>query len=189
MSSEQALEIFRSTGALLSGHFILRSGLHSRTFFQCATVLQYPDKARSLAIALADQARGVACDSVISPALGGVILGQEVAAALGKRHIFVEKEEGHLVLRRNFSIAKGERFLVVEDVITRGGRVAETIDVVENLGGIVTGVAVLVDRSSGNLPHFSCPFFALVELSPETFEADQLPCDLAAIPAIKPGSK
>ena len=128
--SEELLGLFRKTGALLDGHFVLRSGLHSRQYFQCAILLQNTDIAERVCKMLADKLRDFDCDSVISPALGGIIVGQEVGRSLGKGHIFVEKEEGKLVLRRGFRIQQKERFVVVEDVVTRGGRVQETIDIV-----------------------------------------------------------
>jgi orotate phosphoribosyltransferase len=187
--SEDLLALFRRTGALLDGHFVLRSGLHSRQFFQCAILLQHTDIAAQVCGQLADKLRGIDCDAVISPALGGIIVGQEVGRALGKRHIFVEKEAGGLVLRRGFQIRPNERFIVAEDVVTRGGRVQETIDIVRGHGGTVAGVGVIVDRSGGQRPDYGCPFVSLIEMNPETFEADRLPADLAATPAIKPGSK
>ena len=186
---DDLLALFRKTGALLEGHFILRSGLHSRQYFQCAILLQHTQIAADVCGQLADELRGFDCDAVISPALGGIIVGQEVGRSLGKRHIFAEKEEGGLVLRRGFKIDPGERFIVAEDVVTRGGRVQQTIDIVKAHGGVVTAVGVIVDRSSGRTPNFGCPFVSLVQMNVENFEADQLPPDLAAIPAVKPGSK
>jgi len=187
--SEDLLALFRKTGALLDGHFVLRSGLHSRQYFQCAILLQHTDIAANVCEMLADKLRGFDCDSVISPALGGIIVGQEVGRSLGKRHIFVEKEDGKLVLRRGFKIDKGEKFIVVEDVVTRGGRVQETIDIVRGHGGIVSAVGVIVDRSGDKKPDFGCPFVSLVEMNLENFGADKLPTDLAKIPVQKPGSK
>jgi orotate phosphoribosyltransferase len=187
--SEDLLALFRKTGALLDGHFVLRSGLHSREYFQCAILLQYTDIAARVCGMLADKLRKIDIDSVVSPALGGIIVGQEVARSLGKRHIFVEKEDGKLALRRGFKIDKGEKFVVAEDVVTRGGRVQETIDIVKNRGGLVSAVGVIVDRSGKSKPNFNCPFISLVEMNVENFEADKLPVDLARIPAIKPGSK
>jgi len=187
--SEDLLALFRKTGALLDGHFILRSGLHSREYFQCAILLQHTEIAAQVCGQLADKLREFHCDTVISPALGGIIVGQEVGRSLGKRHIFVEKEDGKLVLRRGFQISPGERFIVVEDVVTRGGRVQETIDIVRAHGGIVFAVGVIVDRSGDAKPDFACPFVSLVEMSVENFPADNLPPDLAKIPAVKPGSK
>jgi orotate phosphoribosyltransferase len=187
--SEDLLALFRKTGALLDGHFVLRSGLHSRQYFQCAILLSHTDIAARVCEMLADKLRSFDCDSVISPALGGIIVGQEVGRSLGKRHIFVEKDEGKLVLRRGFKIDKGKKFVVVEDVVTRGGRVQETIDIVRANGGIVSAVGVIVDRSGDKKPDFGCPFVSLVEMNVENFAADKLPADLAKIPAVKPGSK
>ena len=186
---DDLLTLFRKTGALLDGHFVLRSGLHSRQFFQCALLLQYTDVAADVCGRLADKLRHIGCDAVISPALGGIVVGQEVGRALGKRHIFAEKDARGLVLRRGFQIAPNERFVVAEDVVTRGGRVQETVDIVRAHGGIVAAVGVIVDRSGGNRPDFGCPFFSLVEMNVETFEADNLPDDLAQTAAVKPGSK
>jgi orotate phosphoribosyltransferase len=187
--SEDLLALFRKTGALLDGHFVLRSGLHSRQYFQCAILLQHTDIAAQVCGQLADKLRKFDCDSVISPALGGIIVGQEVGRSLGKRHIFVEKEDGKLVLRRGFQISPSEKFIVVEDVVTRGGRVQETINIVRGHGGIVSAVGVIVDRSGDTKPDFKCPFVSLVEMTVENFPADNLPPDLAKIPAVKPGSK
>jgi orotate phosphoribosyltransferase len=187
--SNEILDLFRQTQALLEGHFVLRSGLHSRQFFQCAILLQHTKIAERVCALLADKLRAIECDSVISPALGGIIVGHEVGRALEKRHIFAEKENGKLVLRRGFQIAKGERFIVVEDVVTRGGRVQETIDIVKEHGGEVVAVGVLVDRSGDSTPDFGCEFVNLIKLEVETFEADKLPPDLAALPLTRPGSK
>src|SRR5262245_837420 len=187
--SEDLLALFRKTGAMLDGHFVLRSGLHSRQYFQCAILLQHTDIAAKVCGWLADKMRRFDCDSVISPALGGIIVGQEVGRSLGKRHIFVEKDEGKLILRRGFQISPNEKFVLVEDVVTRGGRVQETIDIVQANGGIVTAVGVIVDRSGAAKPDFGCPFASLVEMNAENFAADNLPPDLATIPAVKPGSK
>ena len=187
--SEDLLALFRKTDALLDGHFILRSGLHSRQFFQCAILLQHTDIAAHVCGQLADKLRDFDCDAVISPALGGIIVGQEVGRSLGKRHIFVEKEDGKLVLRRGFQISPNEKFIVVEDVVTRGGRVQETITIVRAHGGTVSAVGVIVDRSGKTKPNFGCPFVSLAEMNVEIFPADNLPSDLAKIPAVKPGSK
>jgi orotate phosphoribosyltransferase len=187
--NEDLLALFRQTGALLDGHFILRSGLRSRQYFQCALLLQHTEIAAKVCGWLADKLREITCAAVISPALGGIIVGQEVGRALGKRHIFVEKDAGSLVLRRGFKINKGERYIVAEDVVTRGGRVQETIDIVRASGAIVEAVGVIVDRSGQTKPTFGCPFISLIQMNVETFSADKLPPDLAAIPAEKPGSK
>jgi orotate phosphoribosyltransferase len=187
--SAQLLDLFRQTNALLDGHFVLRSGLHSRQFFQCALLLQHTEIAAQVCGLLAQKLRHVDAPRVISPALGGIIVGHEIARALGKPHIFAEKEEGKLVLRRGFKIAPGDRFIVAEDVVTRGGRVQETVAIVRAHGAEVAAVAALVDRSGGELPDFGCPFIALTQLDVETFAPDAIPEDLAGIPATKPGSK
>jgi orotate phosphoribosyltransferase len=189
MTDRELLDLFRETHALLEGHFVLRSGLHSRQFFQCALLLQHTTIAARVCGALAEKLRVIAAERVISPALGGIIVGHEIARSLGKPHIFVEKENNVLVLRRGFEIRKGDTFIVAEDVVTRGGRVQETIDIVHAHGGQVAAVAALVDRSGGQLPDFGCPFIALTRLNVETFESDELPPDLAVTPAVKPGSK
>ncbi len=188
MTQEQVLQIFRDTGALLEGHFILRSGLHSRQFFQCALALQQMPVVEKLGAALAAKVKGLGATTVIAPAMGGLVIGQEVARQLGLRFIFVEKEEGKLVLRRGFKIAPGEKILVVEDVVTKGGRVQETMEIVRAHSGAVAGVAMLVDRSNGAV-NPGVPLASLIALRVETFEPDQLPPDLANSPAVKPGSK
>lgn len=189
LSDTEVLDLFRSTNALLEGHFVLRSGLHSRQFFQCALLMQHTQIAARLCAALAEKVRGIDAERVISPALGGIIVGHEVARALGKPHIFVEKDNNQLVLRRGFEIPAGSRWIVAEDVVTRGGRVQETIDIVRSHGGVVAAAVALVDRSGGQLPDFGCPFFSLAKLNVETFAPDNLPPDLAGTPAVKPGSK
>ena len=187
--TQDLLSLFRETGALLDGHFVLRSGLHSRQFFQCALLMQHTNIAADVCARLAAKLRTFECDAVISPALGGIVVGQEVGRSLGKRHIFAEKDAGGLVLRRGFKISPNERFIVAEDVVTRGGRVQETVDIVRAHGGIVAAIGVIVDRSGGNRPDFGCPFVSLIEMDVETFEPAALPSDLAGTPAIKPGSK
>jgi len=188
MTSSEALQIFRDTGALLEGHFILRSGLHSREYFQCALALQHMPTVERLGEALARKVRSLRAAVVISPAMGGLVIGQEVARQLRTRFLFVEKEDGKLALRRGFKIAPGERILVVEDVITKGGRVQETIDIVRAHQGEVVGVAMVVDRSNGEVV-LGVPMFSLIALHVETFEPDKLPPDLAALPPVKPGSR
>ncbi len=188
MTESNVLQIFRDTGALLEGHFVLRSGLHSRQYFQCALALQQMPVVEKLGAALAGKVRSLAPATVVSPAMGGLVLGQEVARQLGCRFIFVEKEEGKLVLRRGFKISPGEKVLIVEDVVTKGGRVQETIDIVRFHGARVVGIAMAVDRSNGAVS-FGVPTFSLLSLQVETFEPDRLPEDLAALPAVKPGSK
>src|SRR5436305_1414672 len=187
MTTDEALKIFRDTGALLEGHFVLRSGLHSRQFFQCALALQQMPIVEKLGAALAAKVRTLGAVTVVAPAMGGLVIGQEVARQLGVRFIFVEKEEGKLVLRRGFKIANGEDILVVEDVVTKGGRVQETLDIARAHGAEVLGAAMVVDRSNGAVD-LGVPTVSLLALQ-EVFEADKLPPDLASTPAVKPGSK
>src|SRR5512136_3083402 len=160
MTEQEVMQVFRDTGALLEGHFVLRSGLHSRQYFQCALALQQMPTVEKLGAALAAKVRSLAPSTVIAPAMGGLVIGQEVARQLGLRFIFVEKDEGKLVLRRGFRICPGERTLVVEDVVTKGGRVQETIDIVRAQGGLVLGVAMAVDRSGGEVK-FGVPMISL----------------------------
>jgi orotate phosphoribosyltransferase len=187
--ADTILNIFEETGALLDGHFILSSGLHSRRYFQCALVLQHTRLAEKICGQLAELLRLVECDSIISPAMGGIVVGQEVGRQLGKRHIFAEKQDGKLVLRRGFTIAPHERVIVAEDVVTRGTKVLETIEIVRTRGGKVVAVGCIVDRSGEFKPDFGCKFVSLVQLNVEAFPSEKLPPDLAAIPAVKPGSK
>src|SRR5690348_2689753 len=181
MTEAEILQVFRDTGALLEGHFILRSGWHSRQYFQCALALQHMPTVEKLGAELAAKVRSLKAATVVSPAMGGLVLGQEVARQLGVRFIFVEKEEGKLALRRGFKISQGERMLVVEDVVTKGGRVQETIDIVREHHGNLVGVAMAVDRSGGGIA-FGVPTFSLLALNVAAFPADQLPPDLAALP-------
>jgi orotate phosphoribosyltransferase len=152
-------------------------------------VLQDTRLASQICGDLAGKLAGVECDAVISPAIGGIIVGQEVGRSLGKRHIFAEKQDGRLVLRRGFQVNRGERFVVAEDVVTRGTKVQETIEIVKSSGGQVVAVGCIVDRSGDRPPDFGCPFVSLAKLHVETFEPDKLPPDLAAMPAVRPGSK
>ena len=188
MTESEALQIFRDSGALLEGHFILRSGLRSRQFFQCALALQHMPTVEKIGAALAEQVRPLGATTVIAPAMGGLVIGQEVARQLGVRFIFVEKEEGNLVLRRGFKIAPGEKILVVEDVVTKGGRLQETMDIVRAHGGAVLAAAMVVDRSNGTV-NLGLPLVSVLKLNVETFHPDKLPADLAAMPPVKPGSK
>ena len=188
MTQDEVIQVFRKSGALLEGHFILRSGLHSRQFFQCALALQHMPDVEKLGAALADKVRGLGAVTVVSPAMGGLVIGQEVARQLGVRFIFVEKEDGKLVLRRGFKIAAGEKILVIEDVVTKGGRVQETLDIVKANGGNAVGVGMVVDRSNGTV-NLGVATFSLLALKVEAFEADKLPPDLAGTSAVKPGSK
>ncbi len=186
-TKEEVLGIFRSTQALLQGHFILRSGLRSEYFFQCAQVCQHMAEVTRLIELLKPQLEALDFKTVLAPAMGGLVVGQEVARQFGARYIFVEKENDKLVLRRGFKIEPDEPILIVEDVVTRGGRAQEAIDIVREEGGKVAALAVLVDRSQGNAS-FDCPFVSLLEMGFPTFDPDNLPDHLKDIPAIKPGS-
>src|SRR5580765_551320 len=188
MTESEILQVFRDTGALLEGHFVLRSGLHSRRYFQCALALQYMPTGEKLGAELARQVRSLGAITVLSPAMGGLVLGQGVARQLGFRFIFVEKEEGKLALRRGLKISPGEKILIVEDVVTKGGRVQETIDIVRANRGQIVGIAMAVDRSNGTVS-FGLPTFSLLAMQVETFEVDKLPPDLARTQGVKPGSK
>ena len=191
MKQEEMLKTLADTGALLSGHFELRSGLHSNQYFQCAFLLRYPDIAGRLCAELAvrvrrELGRDNVADTVIAPAMGGIVVGHELARALGTQSIFAEKQEGKLVLRR-FPIRQGERFVVAEDVVTRGGRVQETIDIVEGHGGKVEAVALLVDRSGGKA-HFPYPTLSLLQMEPVTWEPAACPLCKQGLTAVHPGS-
>ena len=185
---DQILSIFRSTEALLDGHFVLTSGRHSASYFQCAKVLQHPEYLTAFSIMIADEFEGQAPDVVISPAIGGVVLGTEVGTQLGCRTIFAERKEGKMVIRRGFHIKKGEKVLVVEDVITTGGSVKEVMDLVDDAGGNILGVGVLVDRSNGTVTLHNNQY-SIVKLDAVSYGEDEVPDDLAAIPIQKPGSR
>src|SRR3954471_880116 len=186
---QEILDIFTRTRALLTGHFVLRSGLHSGHYFQCAQVCQNMGAVERLAELLVEKVRkqGLQFDTVLAPAMGGLVIGQEVARRAKVRYIFAEKENNVLVMRRGFTLAPGEKVLVVEDVVTRGGRVIECLDIIKKAGGQAVGVAMLVDRSAGSA-RFDVPAVSLLELSFPTYPADALPAALAKLPVEKPGS-
>lgn len=189
LSQQDVLQALADTGALLKGHFELRSGLHSADFFQCANLLRYPRVAQRLCEALAERVPTDLRDevtTVVSPALGGILVGHEVARALDKLSIFAEKAEGKLVLRR-FAVNPGDRVLVAEDVVTRGGRVQETIDLVRAAGGTVVAAVTLVDRSGG-AAQFDVPHFSLLQMSPVTWTAAECPLCREGSKAVHPGS-
>jgi len=191
MTDDEILAEFRAAEALLEGHFILSSGLRSPKYLQCARVLMDGARAERLAGALADKLPGdlrEQIDIVVSPAMGGVIIGHEMGRALGKPAMFLERPQGTFELRRGFAIAPGARALMVEDVVTTGLSSREAIDAVRRAGGEVIAEAALVDRSSGNAD-LGVPFVPLIRIDVPTYEPDAVPDDLAAIPAIKPGSR
>ena len=191
MTDEEILAEFRAADALLDGHFILSSGLRSPRYLQCARVLMDPARAERLARALAEKlpadVRGQ-IDAVVSPAMGGVIIGHEMGRALGKPAMFIERPEGQFELRRGFSLELGERVLLVEDVVTTGLSGSEAIAAIEAAGGKVIAAASLVDRSGGKAD-LGVPYTPLIRIDVPTYTADNLPPELAAIPAIKPGSR
>jgi orotate phosphoribosyltransferase len=191
MKETDLLKLFEKTRALLNGHFELRSGLHSDRFFQCALLLQYPRIAAQVCEALVEKMKTVLgrleVDTVIAPALGGLSVGHETARALGIRFIFAEKNAEKALVMRRFKIEKGERFLVAEDVITRGGRVQETIDIVTQNGGIVQAVGVLVNRSGGKA-QFDYPMVSLLDIEPVTWEPAGCPLCRQGLPLVHPGS-
>ena len=191
MTDEQILAEFRAAEALLEGHFILSSGLRSPRYLQCARVLMDPARAERLARELASRIPQIArdqVDAVISPAMGGVIIGHEMGRALGKPAMFLERPQGEFELRRGFSIAAGTKVLMVEDVVTTGLSSREAIDAVRRAGGEVVAEAALVDRSSGKAD-LGVPFYPLIRIDVPTYEAQAVPPELAAIPAVKPGSR
>jgi len=188
MTSDEVLEIYKKTGALLTGHFLLSSGLHSDRYLQSALVLQQPDLATKLCAALAKNFAGMKIDLVIAPALGGVFVSHETARALGVRALFAERVNGELVLRRGFSIKQGERVLVVEDVITTGKSTKETINVATKAGGVVVAAGSLVDRSNGKAD-IGVPYKSLVTLDVPTYTAETCPLCKSGSTPVKPGSR
>jgi orotate phosphoribosyltransferase len=188
MTSEQILDIYRKTGALLTGHFLLSSGLHSEQYLQSALVLQEPDVATRLCAALAEHFKAERIEAVIAPALGGVFVSHETARALGVRALFAERVNGELTLRRGFTIKPGERVLVVEDVITTGKSTKETIRVVQQAGGVVVAAASLVDRSGGKAD-LGVPYKSLMTLNVPTYAAEACPLCKAGSSPVKPGSR
>ncbi len=187
-SREDLLDVFRRSGALLDGHFRLSSGLHSPGYLQCALVLQHPDRAEQLGRALAARAVDLRPTVVLSPALGGLIIGHEVGRALGVRAIFAERVDGALTLRRGFTLGESDRVLVVEDVITTGGSTKETMQVARAAGAQVVGAASIVDRTGGT-PAFDAPYVALLEVALPAYEPDRCPLCAKGLPVVKPGSR
>jgi orotate phosphoribosyltransferase len=194
MTRDELLDLYRRSGALLEGHFRLTSGLHSPGYLQCALVLQHPQHAEALGRAIADRTRDWRATVVLSPALGGVVIGHEVARALGVRAIFAERQDGALMLRRGFVIGETDRVLVVEDVVTTGGSTRETMQVARAAGGRVVGAASIVNRggpstSSGPALGVDAPYVALLEIELPTYEPDKCPLCAQGLPVVKPGSR
>jgi orotate phosphoribosyltransferase len=188
VTADSVLDRFRQSGALLEGHFRLTSGLHSPGYMQCALVLQHPAQAEACGAEIADRVRALGAQVVLSPALGGIVIGQEVGRALGVRAIFAERQDGNLMLRRGFSLAQDERVLVVEDVVTTGKSTRETIDVARDAGAVVVGAASIIDRSGGQ-QNLDVPYHSLATVALPTYQPDACPMCAAGQPVVKPGSR
>ena len=188
MTSDAVLSLFRKSGALLEGHFKLSSGLHSDKYLQSALVLQYPEFATALGESVAARTRHLGVTVVLSPALGGIVIGQEAGRALGVRAIFAERQDGKLSLRRGFTLSPQDRVLVVEDVITTGGSTRETVDVATAAGATVIGAAAIVNRGR-NESQLGLPFYALVNMDVPVFQPETCPLCAKGEPVVKPGSR
>lgn len=189
MKENEIIQCMQETGALLTGHFLLRSGLHSDHYFQAALLLQHTLVAERLCRELAEPWKNKQIDVVLSPAIGGLVVGQEVGRALGTRAIFAEKDDAsNLLLRRGFSLKPGERVLIAEDVVTKGGRVQQCIDLVRSYGAIPVGVVVVTDRSQGDVD-FGIPFRSLIHLNLKTYAPEECPLCRQGLPIDHPGSK
>ncbi len=188
LSAKQVLDIFEEKGALLSGHFQLTSGLHSGQYLQCALVLQHPETAERLGAALAAKFSHQKIDCVVGPAIGGIVIAQEVGRALGVRSMFSEREDGAMKLRRGFSVSEGERVLVVEDVTTTGGSVREVVSFLEQAKAFIVGIGAIIDRSSGNA-QFNVRFEPLARLEAATYTPESCPLCRTGVPLSKPGSR
>jgi len=188
MSEQNVLKLMEELGALHRGHFLLSSGRHSDTYFQCARILQFPELARELGAAMAAFFADTPCDVVVSPAMGGILIGHEVARAAGRRFVFCERVDGVLTIRRGFEIEEGEKVLIAEDVVTRGTSLLEVVDVVEATGGKVTGLTSIIDRTGGEV-ELPMPLQSLARVKVETWEpSDCLLCK-AGQDVVKPGSR
>ena len=188
LNGAEVLDRFRRTGALLEGHFVLTSGLHSAVYLQCALVLQHPQEAEALARAIAARFRDAGVETVVAPAIGGIVIGWEVARALGVRSIWTEREEGRMTLRRGFAVQPGESVLVVEDVVTTGGSTRETVEALRGAGARVVGAASIIDRSGGRAD-VGVPRFALATLDVPAVAPSACAQCAEGVPAIKPGSR
>ena len=188
MKSEQVINEFKKTDALLEGHFQLTSGLHSTVYLQCARVLQYPDKAEQFGEAIAAEFQLHGIELVASPAIGGIVIGHEVARALGARFIWTEREDGKMTLRRGFTVDPGEKTIVVEDVITTGGSTRETIDCLQQAGAEVVGAASIIDRSGGTVD-LGVPRIALASLRVSSVDPSECHACQSGNPVVKPGSR
>jgi len=188
MTQDQVLELMEELGALHSGHFLLSSGLHSDRYFQCARLLQFPELARELGAAMAAFYPDLAIDLVVSPAMGGILIGHEVARALGRRFVFTERKDGEMMIRRGFELEKGEKVVIAEDVVTRGTSLLEVIAVVEKAGGVVVGLTSIIDRTSSEV-ELPLPLHSLARVEVQTWSADGCPLCQAGTDLVKPGSR
>lgn len=189
MRAEELVEALRATGALLEGHFVLTSGLHSGRYIQCARLLQYPWQAEAVGRALAERVRDLHPEAVVGPALGGILVAHELGRALGVRALFAEREGETLALRRGFSLTPGERVVIAEDVVTTGGSTLETAEVVTAGGGVVVGAASIVDRRGPRAKGLPFPLFSLLRLEVPTFPPEACPLCRDGVPPTKPGSR
>lgn len=188
MTEDKVLELMKELGALHQGHFQLSSGRHSDFYFQCARILQFPELARELGAALAGFFSDETCDLVVSPALGGILIGHELARAVGRRFVFAERKDGELQIRRGFELDPGEKVIICEDVVTRGTSLLEVVKVVEEAGGKVVGLTSIIDRTGGEV-ELPLPLHSLARVKVETWEPDDCPLCRQGQPVVKPGSR
>lgn len=188
MTEDKLLTLMEELGALHSGHFLLSSGLHSDRYFQCARILQFPELARELGAAMGKFFTDGATDLVVSPAMGGILIGHEVARALGRRFVFTERKDGQMMIRRGFSLEKGEKVVIAEDVVTRGTSLLEVIKVVEEAGGQVIGLTSIIDRTSGEV-ELPLPLHSLAKVVVRTWDAEECPLCAEGQDIVKPGSR
>ena len=188
MNNNNYIEIFKNSGALLEGHFVLTSGRHSASYFQCAKLLQYPKYLELFSNKIVDHFKDNEIDLVMSPAVGGIVLGTEVGRLLKKRTVFAERVNGKMAMRRGFEIKANEKVLIVEDVITTGGSVKEVMNLVIDLGGSIVGVGVIVDRSSGEVALHDNQL-SIASLKVNSYDSNEVPSELASVPVEKPGSR
>ena len=188
MTNGDILDLMTELGARRAGHFLLSSGRHSDAYFQCAQILQFPDLALELGRSIATQFTEDDFDLVVSPAIGAVLLGHEVARALGRRYVFTERKDGEMMIRRGFTLEKGEKVIIAEDVVTRGTSLLEVIKVVEEAGGVVTGLTSIIDRTSGDV-ELPLPLKALAKVQVEAWTAPDCPLCREGEPLVKPGSR
>ena len=188
MTEEKVLTLMKELGALHAGHFLLSSGLHSDRYFQCARILQFPELARELGAAMAGFFENTPCDLVVSPAMGGILIGHEVARAVGRRFVFTERINGIMTIRRGFTLEEGEKVIIAEDVVTRGTSVLEVVKCVEDAGGKVVGLTSIIDRTGGDagLP---LPLNALARVQVQTWKPEECPLCQDGLEVVKPGSR